>query len=81
MASGDVERLATVAETKAARRLGAKGEALVPAEISWRVASSFVRRGWGTLNPFHERWLGKITLTEAGRRALARLRQGDNDAD
>ncbi|GJE29782.1 hypothetical protein [Methylobacterium organophilum] len=46
------------------------GECLVPRDLSWRRAEILRARGWASTNPFHQRWLGKLTLTQAGRAAL-----------
>jgi hypothetical protein len=53
------------------RRLGRQGFMLVPTDISWRRAASIERKGWATCYPFHHRWQGKLTITDAGRRALS----------
>ena len=62
--------LATKAEKRAGARLLRGGSALVPTEVSWRIAEKMKRLGWATLYPFHERWLGRMEITEAGRAAL-----------
>ncbi|MBA9067481.1 hypothetical protein FHR71_001211 [Methylobacterium sp. RAS18] len=43
------------------------GECLVPTELSWRRADHLVKSGFATINPHHQRWLGKLTLTASGR--------------
>lgn len=66
---GDV--LATKAEKRAAAFLRQYGSALVPVEVSWRIADKMKRFGWVTLDPHYQRWLGRIELTDDGRRALS----------
>ncbi|ACA18427.1 hypothetical protein M446_4069 [Methylobacterium sp. 4-46] len=48
------------------------GQCLVPSDLSWRRADQVVALGLGTLDPHHQRWLGLLTLTEAGRAAVGR---------
>ena len=43
------------------------GECLVPTELSWRRADQLVKASFATINPHHQRWLGKLTLTDSGR--------------
>lgn len=53
-----------------AERLARDGHLLVPKQISWRRAAQLVTLGHATLYPFHERWLGKLSITDLGRAAL-----------
>ncbi|CDX26782.1 hypothetical protein MPL3356_60550 [Mesorhizobium plurifarium] len=60
--------------TEAERRKILKlGHLLVPTHISWRRATQFMRLGYGAIDPFHQRWQGRLDLTEAGRAALNAL--------
>lgn len=52
-------------------KLAAAGSLLIPKQISWRRAKRIQAAGAGTIYPFHERWLGRIDITPAGRAALA----------
>ncbi len=52
------------------QRLRHDGDLLVPRHISWRRAAVLVRHGYATLYPFHQRWLGKLDITPAGRTAI-----------
>lgn len=53
------------------RALLLDGHLLVPKQISWRRAAQLEKLGYATIYPFHQRWLGRLDLTEAGRLALA----------
>lgn len=54
------------------RQFALIGMMLVPTEISWRRASAIQRRGWGTVYPFHQRWQGRLDITDLGRQELQR---------
>jgi hypothetical protein len=57
--------------------LAKRGPLLVPKQISWRRANTLVKRQWAELYPFHERWLGRLTITDAGRRAIPPSKEGE----
>lgn len=52
------------------RAVTRQGHLLVPKQISWRRAAQLEKRGLATIYPFHQRWLGRLDLTDAGRAAL-----------
>lgn len=52
-------------------RLQRREVLFVPTQISWRRAQQFVGRGWATLYPFHERWLGRLDVTPLGRSVIS----------
>lgn len=47
--------------------LAKAGSLLVPTQISWRRATRIVKAGLATMYPFHQRWQGRVDITEAGR--------------
>lgn len=49
--------------------LAKRGSLLVPTQISWRRANRLVVARMATIYPFHERWLGRVDVTERGRAA------------
>jgi hypothetical protein len=53
------------------RKLLKDGSLLVPKQISWRRAAQMEKLGHATIYPFHQRWLGRLDITEAGRNALS----------
>ena len=53
------------------RKLLKDGSLLVPKQISWRRAAQMEKLGHATIYPFHQRWLGRLDLTELGRTALS----------
>lgn len=58
--------------TEAQRRKALRdGTLLVPKDISWRAADQLVKRGLALLDPFHQRWLGRLDFTPSGRRLLS----------
>jgi hypothetical protein len=59
--------MSEMVERVALRKMAKAGYLLVPRQISWRKAQKVVSRGWATLHPFHERWMGRLELTAAGR--------------
>jgi hypothetical protein len=46
------------------------GECLLPTDLSWRRAHQVVALGLATIDPHHQRWLGKLSLNAAGRAAI-----------
>lgn len=52
--------------------LNRKKSLLVPTDISWRRAHRLVRAGLATIYPFHQRWQGRIDITDLGRSIASR---------
>jgi hypothetical protein len=48
-------------------QLARAGSLLVPKQLSWRRAAALAKAGLASIYPFHERWLGRADITEAGR--------------
>lgn len=50
--------------------LAKTGSLLVPTNISWRKAQRLVGAGLATIYPFHQRWQGRLDITDKGRSTL-----------
>jgi hypothetical protein len=68
-----VKRIATDGPYPGLTLLHRKGTLLAPVDISWRRAAKLVKNGLATLYPFHNRWQGKVDITEKGRSVASEL--------
>lgn len=72
MSEVDPAYIARILHPREQAKLGAYKAALLPQDISWRIADKFERLGLVTINRFWRRWQGRSERTPLGD-AVARI--------
>ena len=55
------------------KALHKKGTLYAPKQISWRRAYALQSLGFATVYPFHNRWQGRVRITEKGTEEAMRV--------